>query len=173
MEENGWSFLLHPIISGWSCLWGPASLTGVSNSWGFKDHSPLTGEEGQGSHLVSPHELQIPMLCFCMEQCRRPCKAWYPHNIRIVCSILLKTRAQSGPLSFWLVCWLFTAVDVSRKFFLVGDLMELRIACMSFSCYSLNCCSVKKVLQNHMWLKLTFFTGIFFFLLAWCLLKRR
>lgn len=72
-------------------------------------HSPFTGEEGQGIHVVSPHELQIPMLCLCTDQCRRPCKAWYPHNIRVVCSSLLKTRAQSGSLSFWLVCWLFAA----------------------------------------------------------------
>lgn len=75
-----------------------------ATSGALRQHqSPFTEEKGQGINLVSPHNLQIPNVYFCMEQCRRPCKAWYPHNIRVVCSILLKTRAQSGSLSFWLV----------------------------------------------------------------------
>lgn len=172
MEENQWSFLLHPIILGWSCLWGSASLTGVSNSWGFKDHSPSTGEEGQGIHLVRPHELKIPMLCFCMEQCRRPCKAWYAHNIRAVCSILLKTRAQGSSLGLCFVCLLaVNSCWYIKKF--GGGLMELRIACMSFLCYPLNCCSVKKHPPKPHVVKINLFYWHFFFLLTCCLLKRR
>lgn len=111
MQEEGWSFLLHAITSGWSCLWGSASLTGGTTPGALRHrHSPLTGEEGQGIQPASnPHELlQTPVLYFCMEQCRKPCVAWCSHYVTVVCSILLKPRVHSGCLSFRLVCCLFT-----------------------------------------------------------------
>lgn len=67
-------------------------------------------------------------------------------------------------------------VDVSRSFgfvVLFFFLMELRIACMSFLCYSLNCCSIKNSPPKPHLVKINFFFIGFFFLLKCCLLKRR
>lgn len=111
MQEAGWSFLLHAITSGRGCLWGSASLTEGTTPGALRHHHcPFTGEEGRGIQPASdPYELlQTPMLYFCMEQYRKPCMAWCSHCVKVVCSIMLKPRVQSGYLSFWLVCWLFT-----------------------------------------------------------------
>lgn len=111
VQEEGWSFLLHAITLGWSCLWGSASLTGRTTPGTLRyRHCPFTGEEGKGIQLASnPCKLlQTPMLYFLMEQCRKPCVACRSHYLKVECSIMLKPKVQSGYLSFWLVCCPFT-----------------------------------------------------------------